>query len=385
MTEDFYDVLGVSRDASEEEITRAYRKKAAQHHPDVSDDPDAEEQFKRIQKAKQVLTDEEKRRAYDRLGHERFQQAEKHGHFDAGRAGAGATGAGGAGMGDPFGDVGGMGGLGDIFEQVFGGGRRRTRRGRDIRTGIEIDLEEAYHGPEKQFTIDRFEPCETCEGSGHPPGADVHRCPTCQGQGQVTRVQQTPLGRVQQTTTCSDCEGTGEQYSERCGDCGGEGYVRQEVTLQVGIPRGIRDGQTLRMRGQGHPSPEGGRRGDLLIDISIRDHEEFERDGDDLRYRQPVTFPQAVFGDTVTVPTIADAVELEVPAGTQSGETFTVEGEGMPRSDGRGWGDLHVEVQVVTPTSLSAEEREALEAFAEAGGEQLDVDDGILDRLKRSL
>ncbi len=382
MSEDFYDVLGVSQDASAEEIKQAYREKATEYHPDVSDDPDAEEKFKKIQKAKKVLTDEDKRQAYDRMGHDRYGQAEKHG-FDAGEAG---------GMGGgPFGGMGGGGmgggGIGDIFEQFFGGGRgrNRPRKGRDLRTELEIDLEEAFEGAEKQFTVERPEACATCDGEGHPPEADAETCPECQGRGQVTQVQQTPLGRVQQTTTCPRCEGEGTLYSETCSDCHGEGYVREEATLSVEIPAGISDGQTLRMEGEGAPSPNGGPHGDLLIDVTVRDHEEFEREGDDLRYRLPISFPQATFGDTVEIPTLEGSVDLEIPAGTQSGETFRLEGEGMPRLRRRGQGDLHVKVQVVTPESLNKEQREALEAFAEAGGEDIEVNEGFFERLKSSF
>ncbi len=382
MSEDFYDVLGVSQDASAEEIKQAYREKATEYHPDVSDDPDAEEKFKKIQKAKKVLTDEDKRQAYDRMGHDRYEQAEKHG-FDAGEAG---------GMGGgPFGGMGGGGmgggGIGDIFEQFFGGGRgrNRPRKGRDLRTELEIDLEEAFEGAEKQFTVERPETCATCDGEGHPPEADAETCPECQGRGQVTQVQQTPLGRVQQTTTCPRCEGEGTLYSETCSDCHGEGYVREEATLSVEIPAGISDGQTLRMEGEGAPSPNGGPHGDLLIDVTVRDHEEFEREGDDLRYRLPISFPQATFGDTVEIPTLEGSVDLEIPAGTQSGETFRLEGEGMPRLRRRGQGDLHVKVQVVTPESLNKEQREALEAFAEAGGEDIEVNEGFFERLKSSF
>ncbi len=393
MSEDFYDVLGVSSDASAEEIKKAYREKATQYHPDVSDDPDAEEKFKKIQKAKKVLSDEEKRSAYDRMGHDRFEQAQKHG-FDAGDMGGGAGpfgGMGGAG-GDPFGGMGGGGGgLGDLFEQVFGGGggrgrgRGRPQKGRDLRTSLEIDLEEAYNGVEKQFTVERPEACEECDGTGHPPDADAETCPDCQGRGQVTQVQQTPLGRIQQTTTCPRCEGEGTLYSEECATCSGEGYEIREATLTVEVPEGISDGQTLRMEREGAPSPDGGLTGDLLIDVSIRDHEQFTRDGDNLRYNLPISFPQATFGDTVTVPTLDGAAEFEIPKATQSGERFRLEGKGMPRLRRRGKGDLFVQVQIVTPETLNDEQREALEAFAEAGGEEIEVKEGFFEKIKRTL
>ncbi|MFP4626917.1 MAG: molecular chaperone DnaJ [Natronomonas sp.] len=379
MSEDFYSVLGVSRDADEDEIKRAFRKKAAEYHPDVSDEPDAEEKFKRIQKAKEVLQDDEKRRMYDQLGHDQFEQAEKHGA--TGSAGAGGMG----GAGGPFGDAGGMG---DIFEQFFGGGGDRSRgprRGSDLKTRLEIDLEDAYEGVTKQLTVTRPEHCPDCDGTGHPPNAEARTCSACNGRGQQTTVRQTPLGRVQQTQTCRQCEGEGTIYSETCSTCNGAGQVREEATLQIDIPAGIRDGQTLRMEREGSPGERGGQKGDLLVDISIRDHEEFERDGDHLRYRLPISFPQAVFGDTVEVPTLDGAVELEIPDGTQSGETFRLRDKGMPRLNRRGLGDLYVQVQIVTPDSLNEEQREALEAFVEAGGEEIDVEQGFFERLKSSF
>jgi len=379
MTEDFYDVLGVSRDADEDEIKRAYRKKASEYHPDVSDDPDAEEKFKQVKKAKEVLTDEEKRQAYDRMGHERFEQAEKRGGFDGGGGGA---------QGNPFGGAGGGGGFGDIFEQFFGGGgggRNRPRQGQDLRTSLQLDLEEAFEGVEREFTVTRPTRCSDCDGAGHPPDADSETCPNCDGRGQVTQVQQTPFGRMQQTGTCRRCDGEGTLYSETCSTCGGEGMVREESTLSVDIPAGIRDGQTLRMEGEGAPGPNRGPSGDLLIEVSVADHPDFERDGDDLHYQHPISFPQATFGDTVEVPTLDGTVEMDVPGGTQSGETFRLQGKGMPRLRRRGRGDLFVQVQVVTPDSLNAEQREALEQFAEAGGEEVDVNEGFFERIKSSF
>jgi molecular chaperone DnaJ len=389
MTEDFYDVLGVSRDASKEEIKRAYREKATEYHPDVSDDPDAEEKFKKVKSAHEVLTDEQKREAYDRMGHDRFVEAEKHGGFDGGGAG-GAGGAGGpfggAGGGDPFG-----GDVGDIFEQFFGGGGTsggsRQRSGSDLRTALSIDLEEAYEGVTKQVTVTRPERCSDCGGSGHPADADSRTCPQCNGSGQETTVQQTPLGRVQQTRTCRRCSGKGEIYSETCSECGGDGRVRRQAELEVEVPAGIQNGQSLRMEGEGAPAPGGGRNGDLLIEVSVADHPDFERDGDDLHYDLAISFPQAVFGDTIQVGTLDGTAEFEVPAGTQSGETFRLQGKGMPHLRRRGHGDLFVQVQVVTPEpgSLDDEQQEALEAFAEAGGEEIEVEQGFFEKIRNSL
>jgi molecular chaperone DnaJ len=394
MTEDFYDVLGVGRDASESDIKSAYRKKAAKYHPDVSDDPDAEEKFKKIKKAKEVLTDDQKRQAYDQMGHERFEQAEKHGGFDQGGAGAGA-GAGARGQG-PFGGGGGFGGgsmgggsMGDIFEQFFGGmgGGRPSgpQKGRDLRTELDLTLEEVYSGVEKQVTVTRPERCPDCGGEGHPPEAEPRTCPECNGQGQQTTVQQTPLGRVQQTQTCRRCEGEGELYDETCATCSGSGTTREEASLTVDIPPGIKDGQTLRMEREGAPGENGGPKGDLLIGVSVAEHPEFEREDDDLHYRLAVSVPQATFGDTVTVPTFDGDEAVEVPAGTQSGEVFTLDNMGIPHLRGRGQGDLHVHVQVVTPTDLNEEQREALEAFAEAGGEEIEVKEGFWKKIKRTL
>ena len=380
MSEDFYSVLGVSKDASEDEIKQAYREKAREYHPDVSDDPDAEEKFKQVKKAKEVLTDEEKRRMYDQVGHERFEEAEKHG-------GVGGGGRGGMG-GDPFGG-GGIGGMQDIFDQFFGGGGRGgrggPRQGQDLKTSLQIDLEDAYEGVEKQFSVTRPEACDDCDGSGHPPDAESRTCPECNGQGQRTTVQQTPMGRVQQTQTCRRCEGEGTLYDETCSTCRGEGVVRNEATLSVEVPAGIQDGQSLRMDGEGAPGDPGARNGDLLIEVSIRDHPDFEREGDDLHYRHAISFPQAVFGDTVIIPTLDGDVEFDVPKGTQSGEVFRLSGKGMPRLRRRGHGDLYVQTQVVTPESLNEEQREALEAFAEAGGEEISVEEGFFEKIKNSF
>jgi molecular chaperone DnaJ len=198
-------------------------------------------------------------------------------------------------------------------------------------------------------------------------------------------VQQTPLGRVQQTQTCSRCGGEGTIYSETCSTCGGDGQIQNEATLQVEVPEGIRDGQTLRMDGEGAPGENGGPNGDLLVEIRVEDHDVFERDGDDLRRRYPISFPQAVFGDTVEVETLDGTVEMDVPAGTQSGEVFRLRGKGMPRLQRRGDGDLYVEVRIVTPENLNEEQREALEAFASAGGEEIDVEQGFFEKLKNTL
>ena len=389
MSEDFYEVLGVSRDASEDEIKQAYRKKAAEYHPDVSDHEDAEAKFKQVKKAKEVLRDEETRQAYDQMGHERFEQAEKRGGFDGGAGGFGGA------NGNPFGGGGGMGGMGDlndIFEQFFGGGGggrgrdpNRPQQGADLRTSLSISLEDAYDGLETQLTVTRPERCPECDGEGHPADAEAETCPDCNGQGQRTTVRDTPLGRVQQTQTCRRCSGQGTLYSETCSRCRGEGKVREEATLEVEVPPGIRDGQTLRMDGEGAPGENRGPNGSLLVEIHVEDHEEFDREGDDLYYRLPISFPQATFGAEVEVPTLDGAVKTDIDAGTQSGEVLRLKGKGMPRLQRRGHGDLYVQVQVVTPTDMNEEQREALKEFAEAGGEEIEVGKGFFERLKSSF
>ena len=371
MSEDYYRILGVDRDASTKEIKRAYRKQAAQYHPDVSDAANAEERFKQIKKAKEVLTDPDERARYDQLGHDQYEQAAKHG----------ATGAGGS---DGFG---GMGGFGDIFEQFFGGGERRNgpRRGQHIRTSVSLDLEEAYSGARKRISITRPERCPECDGRGYPADAQVRTCPQCQGSGQERIVQNTPFGRIQQTQTCRRCEGAGETYSEICHRCDGSGVSREQARLTVEIPAGIESGQTLRMQGEGAPGSSGGSQGDLLIDVEVAEHPVFQRDGDDLHRQVPISFPQAVFGATIDVETLDEPRSLEVPPGTQSGERKRLRGAGMPRMRRGGHGDLIAHIQVVTPESLSPEEREALEAFAAAGGEEIDVSEGLFEKLRRSL
>jgi molecular chaperone DnaJ len=386
MTEDFYDVLGVSRDASEEEIEEAYRDAVRKYHPDVSDDPDAEEKFKQAKKAKEVLTDDEQRQMYDQMGHEQFVEADKRGATSGGGARGGAGGMGGmGGMGG-----GGFGDVQDIFDQFFGGGaggqsQNRPRQGQDLKTGLEIDLEEAYHGAEKQMDVRRPETCSECDGKGHPPGTDSRTCPECNGQGQTTTVQQTPFGQMQSRQTCRRCEGEGTIYEETCSTCGGNGVVREDATLTVEIPAGIRDGQTLRMDREGAPGERGGPNGDLLVEISIHEHPDFEREGDDLYTTAGVSFPQVVFGDTVEIETFDGAVELDVPAGTQSGERFRLKGKGMPRLQRRGEGNLYVQIQVVTPESLGEDQREALEQFAEASDEDIVVDLSFFDKLRDSF
>ena len=384
MARDYYDALGVSQDASQDEIKRAFREKAQEYHPDASDHDDAEERFKEIQEAYEVLGEEESREAYDSMGHRQFTQARKQG-FDPSDGGGGPFGGAG-GAGGPFGGMGGgQGGFGDfqdIFENLFGGmgggGGRGEDRGRRVATSVRITLEEAFEGVEREIRYQADVDCEDCGGSGAAEGSDVSTCGTCGGQGRVQAQQRTPFGQATTVRECPDCGGDGKRIEDPCPSCRGEGTVRETVTRAIEVPEGVEDGTTLRLQD-----------GDVevLIEVHVEDHDVFERDGADLYYVQPVSFPQAVFGDEVTVPTIDGEVAMEVPSSTQGGERFRLQGKGMPRMQRRGRGDQLVTVEVVTPEpgDLGDDEREALEAFAAAGGDEIDVEDGLIDRIKRGV
>jgi len=375
MARDYYDALGVSRDASQDKIKSAYREKAREYHPDASDHENAQEKFKEIQEAYDVLGDEEKREAYDQMGHDRYVQAEKQG-FDPTDAGAGGGGARRGGSRRQAGGAGGMGGLGDIFDDLFGGGFGGG--GPDAQTSVTVTLEEVYEGAEKQVSYATVTDCATCDGTGAADPSNARRCGTCGGAGRVEQRQRTPFGQATTVTECPDCGGTGTVYDEPCGDCRGEGEVRDRVTRTVEIPAGVEGGTTLRLR-------DGDR--EIHIEVRVKDHDIFERDGDDIYYAHPVSFPQAVFGDTVTVPTLEGEVEMDVPSGSRSGEKFRLSNRGLPRLRGRGRGDQYVRVEVVVPdpSDLSEEERDALAEFAEEGGDELEYDEGFLERLKKGV
>jgi molecular chaperone DnaJ len=371
MARDYYDALGVSRDASQEEIKRAYREKAREHHPDASDHEDAQERFKEVQEAYEVLSDQEKREAYDQMGHERFNQAEKQG-FDPSGSGAGAgTGRGAGARGGPGGFEG--GGFGDIFDDLFGGGRQP-----DATASITVTLEEVHEGTERDISYETKVECGTCDGTGAADPSNARRCATCGGSGRVERRQRTPFGQATTVTECPDCRGAGVEYEEPCAECRGQGERRESVTRTVEIPAGVEDGTTLSLRDGEN---------EIHIEIRVEDHDIFEREGADIYYAHPVSFPQAVFGDTVTVPTLEDEVEMEVPAGTRSGETFRLSNRGLPRLQRAGRGDQYVRTEVVVPdpSDLSDEEREALAEFASEGGDELEYDEGFLEKLKRGV
>lgn len=387
--EDYYSVLGVARDASQEEIQDAYREKAKEYHPDISDHDDAEERFKRVKKAYETLSDGSNRRQYDRLGHRNYEQADKHGATGDG----GPGGAGMGGFGGDFSGVGGFGGMEDVFDAFFGGGMGRggrgrgVSRGRDLRTSTTIDLEDAYRGTETRVTYIRTTSCPECGGSGAASEDAVSTCPECSGSGQQRRIRNTPQGRVMTQRTCTRCRGEGRVVEESCEECGGEGRVDSRESVEVDIPPGVGDGQVVRIRGKGQAGERGGPSGDLHVEIRVQNRTDLARDGDDLLYEHEITFPRAVFGDTVEVPHFDGALNVEVPPGTRSGDTLRLRGKGMPRLRGHGSGDLHVKVQVVTPDpgELDGDALEALQQFSESTDHDFQPDQGLLDRFREKV
>ncbi len=373
---DYYEVLGVSKGASEEEIKKAYRKLAKQNHPDLHPgDKEAEERFKEINEAYGILSDPEKKSRYDQFGHAGVDP-----NFGAG--GGGFTGDFGD-LGDILGDIlgGGFGGFGGFsgFGGGFGGSGRRNgpQKGESLRANLAITFEEAAFGCTKEIDLNRTEPCEACHGSGCEPGTTAETCPDCRGTGAV-RVQRGGGGfAFSTTTTCPKCRGTGKIIHSPCKACGGAGSVRRKKRVSVTIPAGIDDGQAVSLRGQGNAGVNGGPAGDLLVGIRIKPHDLFQRDGTTVLYEHKVSFYQAAMGAELEIPTIDGKVKWTLPAGTQPGTTFRLRGKGIPELRGRGRGDQYVTVRVQVPTSLNAEQKEALNAFGAAMGEKVPEESGI--------
>ncbi|OKL38156.1 molecular chaperone DnaJ [Domibacillus mangrovi] len=367
---DYYDVLGIEKSASKDEIKKAYRKLSKKFHPDINKEAGSDEKFKEISEAYEVLSDESKKAQYDQFGH-------------AGSNQGGFNGGGG------FGGFG--GGFDDIFSTFFGGGggRRRDpnapRQGDDLQYTMTITFEEAVFGVEKDIIIPREEECTTCKGSGAKPGTSPETCSHCAGAGQVNVEQSTPFGRVVNRRTCPHCSGTGKMIKEKCTTCSGNGRVTKNKTINVKVPAGIDEGQQIRLTSQGEAGVNGGPAGDLYIVFRVKQHELFERDGDDIYCEMPVTFVQASLGDEIEVPTIQGKVKLKIPAGTQSGTTFRLRGKGVANVRGYGTGDQHVHVKVITPIKLSEKQKHLLREFAEVSGEQLSEEDGFFDKVKRAL
>lgn len=363
---DYYEILGVGRDATAEEIRKAYRRLARKYHPDVNNEPDAEQKFKEVKEAYEVLGDEQQRARYDQFGHT-----------------DGPSGFGGSRF-DPsdFGF--------DIFDMFFGGSKRANpnapRQGSDLETRIHVEFKESVLGSHKEIILAKPQQCDDCHGTGAKPGSQPEVCSICQGRGQVETVQTTPFGRIVNRHECRNCRGTGKVVRDKCSTCGGSGQVKRKVRIPVKIPPGISDGDQIRIPGEGFPGVNGGPSGDLYVTVYVKKHELFERDGYDLVCEIPISFVQAALGDEVIVPTIDGRAKLKVPAGTQTGTEFRMRGKGIPRA--RGYeGDLRIRVKIVTPTNLSEEQKELLREFNRLSGDSVlqEQNQNFFERMRKAI
>ena len=355
---EYYEVLGVNKTATDDEIKKAYRKLAKQYHPDLHPgDKDAESKFKEINEAYEILSDPDKRSKYDQYGFAAFDP----------NAGFG----GGAGFG-------GFDDLGDIFSSIFGGGfggfggfgggqakRNGPRKGENVRVNLTLDFEEAVFGCKKEIPVNMVETCPDCEGSGCAPGTAPETCPECGGRGSVVKTQRTAMGMMQSTSQCPRCNGRGKIIHTPCPKCKGSGRVRKQKTVSVSIPAGIDNGQTVSLRGLGNEGVNGGAPGDLLVTVTVRAHPLFERDGNSILLDLPITFAQATLGAEITIPTLTGKVKLTIPEGTDTGTVFRLRGKGVPYLNGSGAGDQFVTVTIATPKKLNDTQKEALRRFAE--------------------
>lgn len=369
---DYYEVLGVGKEASAEDIKKSYRKLARQYHPDVNKADDAETKFKEVKEAYDVLSDDGKRSTYDRFGHVDPNQGM------------------GGGSGQDFG-----GGFGDIFDMFFGGGGGRRdpnapQRGNDLQYTMTVEFKEAVFGKETEITIPRTETCDTCHGDGAKPGTKPETCTVCKGSGQQEVVQNTPFGRMVNRRACTNCSGTGRVIKEKCGTCHGAGKVKRQRKISVRIPAGVDDGAQIRMSGEGEGGLRGGPAGDLYIVIRVKSHEFFEREGDDIYCEVPLTFVQAALGDEIEIPTLTEKIKLKVPAGTQTGTYFRLKGKGVPKLRGYGQGDQHVKVTIVTPTSLTDDQKDLLRQFGGLRGDsttsnETEHHESIFNKMKKAF
>ena len=359
---DFYEVLGVKKGASEDELKKAYRKLAKENHPDLHPgDKECEARFKEINEAYEVLSDPDKRAKYDQFGHAAFDPSQ------------------GFGGGGGFGGFEGFGGFGDIFSDIFGGGfgfgggggrnPNAPRKGDNLRATVNIKFEEAAFGVKKDVFVSKIEQCHDCKGTGCAEGTTAEVCPDCRGTGMVQQRRQTPLGFMSTSAPCGRCGGKGRIIHQPCKACHGSGQLRRRKTLKVTIPAGIDNGQTISLRGQGNAGRNGGPAGDLLIVIAVRPHEIFRREGTSVLCEAPITFTQAVLGAELEIPTIDGKVKYSIPEGTQSGTTFRLKGKGIPGLNGRARGDQYVTVYIETPRNLNREQKEALRKFSDTLGE----------------
>ncbi|MET3558814.1 molecular chaperone DnaJ [Streptococcus rupicaprae] len=371
--QEYYDRLGVSKSASQDEIKKAYRKLSKKYHPDINKEAGAEQKYKDIQEAYETLGDEQKRASYDQFG----------------PAGAGG-GFGGGGFGG-F-DGGGFGGFEDIFSSFFGGGGasrnpNAPRQGDDLQYRINLKFEEAIFGTEKEVKYNREASCHTCHGSGAKPGTSPVTCGRCHGSGVINVDTQTPLGMMRRQVTCNVCHGRGQEIKDPCQTCHGTGHEKQAHSVTVKIPAGIETGQQIRLSGQGEAGINGGPYGDLYVVVNVQASDKFERQGTTIYYDLNISFVQAALGDTVDIPTVHGDVEMTIPAGTQTGKKFRLRGKGAPQLRGSGQGDQFVTVNIVTPTKLNDKQREALKAFAAASGEQVQPSKkkGFFESIKDAL
>ena len=370
---DYYEVLGVKKDATADEIKKAYRKLTKENHPDLHPgDKACEERFKEANEAYEILSDEEKRKKYDQFGHAAFDP-------NAGFGGGG------------FDGFGGFGGFGDIFSDIFGGfgGATRSnpnapRRGESIRATVNISFEEAAFGCKKEVTVAKIETCADCKGTGCAPGTTPEICPDCKGTGQVTVAQRTPFGMMQSSSPCTKCRGTGKIIHQPCKTCRGMGSIRRQHKVEVNIPAGIDDGQTISKPGGGNTGVNGGPAGDLLVSVVVRPHARFERDGTSVLLEQEISYAQATLGAEVEVPTLDGKVKLTIPEGTQPGAVFRLRGKGIPFLRGSGRGDQFVSVTIKVPKNLTGSQKELLRQFAASMGElDGDAGRGIFGRKKK--
>jgi len=371
---DFYEVLGVGKNASPDEIKKAFRTLAPKYHPDRNPgDHEAEENFKEIAEAYEVLKDPEKKRLYDTYGHDAFMSGMGSGfHVDPF---------------DIFSQFFGGGGLGDLFgfSSQRGGSRTRDRAGEDLQIRLSLTLEEVSTGVSKKIKVKRLVKCDTCKGNGAEPGASIDTCPSCEGRGVKRTVQRSFFGQMVTESICPVCEGQGKRASKKCSACHGETRIRREETLEVKIPAGVEQGNYLSLQGQGNIGPHGGTAGDLIVIIEVKPHKFFERHGDSVVCLLNLSFSEAALGTKVEVPTLYGKVELNIPAGTQSEEVFKLQGKGLPRLQSSYVGDQLVKIHVHTPQRLSGEERELFQRLQELEGKQSDEHKGFFERLKEVL
>ena len=374
---DYYDVLGVDKNADEKTIKKAYRKLARQYHPDVCDEPDAEEKFKEVSEAYAVLSDDEKRQRYDQFGHagmDGFTAEDFYGNMN---------------FDDIFQDF----DMGSIFDMFFGGGgRSRSRyngpqRGSEIYTEIPITLEEAFSGCEKEIKITRSEICPTCNGSKAKPGSNPETCKKCGGTGQVKEVSNTILGQMVNVRPCRECNGEGKIITDHCPECHGRGSKRKTKTIKIEIPKGVDEGNHLRVQGEGNCGDKSGLEGDLIATIHVKKHKNFRREGDNLYAEQQISFPQAALGDMISTPTIeGKKVEFKITPGTQSETVFKLKDQGMTSYRHNGRGNLYVTVKVVVPKKLNAKQKKLISELADISGDEIKhVEKGLFDRVNDAM